>query len=182
VQNSQITGILKPDEDEPLEDFKDRCLAVLKVMPMDLVLPTCLAEEHGRITKFYRMLKSPILYGPCFDTLTLTRIAFFELLYNQVFIATRKNIRTQAGRSIGRLFSYLNELHNPSFTIVEGGSTIPGRIIIMEDITVRIKLREAPQRPPKNNYCSDLSQVQHTLKTAEQVLEKLRHTARRIED
>ncbi len=47
---------------------------------------------------------------------------------------------------------------------------------------VRVKLREAPQRRPKTNYCSDLRQVQHTLKTAEQVLEKLRYAARRVED
>jgi hypothetical protein len=65
---------------------------------------------------------------------------------------------------------------------VERERSIPGRILILDDITVRVKLREAPLRPPKTDYCSDLIQVQHTLEAAERVLEKLRYTARRIED
>ncbi len=87
----------------------------------------------------------------------------------------------QAGRSIGRLCSYLIELHNPSFSLVEREHSIPGRITILKDIMVRVKLREAPLRPPKTDYCSDLRQVQHTLEAAERVLERLRYTARRIE-
>ncbi len=59
-----------PREDEPVEDFEERCLAALKQMPVGLVLPTCLAEEHERLTKYYRMLKNPLLNGPCLDTLT----------------------------------------------------------------------------------------------------------------
>ncbi len=83
------------------------------------------------------------MYGPCLDpdTLTKKRIAFFELLFNHVFIAARKKIQKQAGRSMGRLFTYLNELHNPSFTIVERERSILGKIIILGDIMVRVKLR-----------------------------------------
>jgi hypothetical protein len=39
------------------------------------------------------MLKNPYLFGPCLDYLTESRIAFFELLYEQVFVVARKNIR-----------------------------------------------------------------------------------------
>jgi hypothetical protein len=43
-------------------------------------------------------------------------------------------------------------------------------------------LKEAPQRPPSTYYSTDLHQVQNTLNTAKQLLEKLRRTARRVEE
>ena len=52
----------------------------------------------------------------------------------------------------------------------------------MEDIVLRLRLKEAPQRPPKTYFSTDLRQVQNTLNTAKQVLEKLRRTARRVEE
>ncbi len=52
----------------------------------------------------------------------------------------------------------------------------------MEDIVLRLKLKEAPQRPPSTYYSTDLHQVQNTLNTAKQLLEKLRRTARRVEE
>ncbi len=95
------------------------------------------------------MLKNPCLFGPCLDELTEPRIAFFELLYEQVFVVARKNIRKQAGRSIGRLCSYLTELYYPSFFIAVKERVIPARITIMDDIMLRFRLGEAPQRPPR---------------------------------
>ena len=113
------------------------------------------------------MLKHPILYGPCLDNLTGLRIVFFEFLYKQVFIAARKNIRMQAERSIGRLLSYLIDLHYPNFFVAAKEPSIPARMTILGDIMLRIKLREAPQRPPKNYFSTDLGKVQETLNAAE---------------
>ena len=42
-----------PKEDEPAKDYEFRLLAALKQMPMGLLIPPCLAEEHGRLTKYY---------------------------------------------------------------------------------------------------------------------------------
>jgi|694.fasta_scaffold119129_3 hypothetical protein len=128
------------------------------------------------------MLKHPYLFGPCLEKLTKSRIAFFELLYEQVIAVARKNIRKQAGRSIGRLLSYQTEKHYPDFFIAVEERSIPARITIMEDIVLRLKLKEAPQRPPSTYYSTDLHQVQNTLNTAKQLLEKLRRTARRVEE
>ena len=128
------------------------------------------------------MLKHPYLFGPCLEKLTKSRIAFFELLYEQVIAVARKNIRKQAGRSIGRLLSYQTEKHYPDFFIAVEERSIPARVTIMEDIVLRLKLKEAPQRPPSTYYSTDLHQVQNTLNTAKQLLEKLRRTARRVEE
>jgi hypothetical protein len=53
VRTYEHDGVPRPREDEPIEDFEERCLAALKQMPMCLLLPPCLAEEHGRLTKYY---------------------------------------------------------------------------------------------------------------------------------
>jgi hypothetical protein len=99
-----------------------------------------------------------------------------------VIAVARKNIRKQAGRSIERLLSYLTEKHYPKFFIAAEERSIPARITIMEDIVLRLRLKEAPQRPPRTYFSTDLRQVQNTLNTAKQVLEKLRRTARRVEE
>jgi hypothetical protein len=99
-----------------------------------------------------------------------------------VIAVARKNIRKQAGRSIGRLLSYQTEKHYPDFFIAVEERSIPARITIMEDIVLRLQLKEAPQRPPSTYYSTDLHQVQNTLNTAKQLLEKLRRTARRVEE
>jgi hypothetical protein len=65
---------------------------------------------------------------------------------------------------------------------VEASSCVPAKICILDDITVRVQLCEAPQRTPKTWFCTDLGQVQQTLYAVEQFLEKLRSVARRVED
>ena len=63
------------------------------------------------------MLKSPLLFGPCFDNLTKPRLVLFKYLYESVFVVTQKIVRKQAGRSISRLFMYLTDLHYYNFFI-----------------------------------------------------------------
>ncbi len=86
-------GLPTPRDDERLEVYVDRCLIALKQIPIDLVMPSCLAEQYERMTRFYRRLKRHLLYGPLFVNLTGSRIVFFELLYDKVFIAARNQIR-----------------------------------------------------------------------------------------
>ncbi len=139
-------------------------------MTINLVLPACLAVQNESLTKRYKMIKHPYLYGPCFDNLSGPRIAFFKLLYDKLFTTARINVRKQAGRSIERLLSYLIELRLPRFFIATDGC-IPARVRIMDDITLRIRLRDPPQRTPKTWFCTDLRQVEQTLDTAEQYLQ-----------
>ena len=86
-------GLPTPRVDERFEVYVDRFLIALKQIPIDLVVPSCLAEQHERMTTFYRRLKHPLLYGPLFENLTRSRIVFFELLYDKAFIAARNQIR-----------------------------------------------------------------------------------------
>jgi hypothetical protein len=86
-------GLPIPREDERFEVYVDRCLIALKHIPIDLVVPSCLAEQHETMTRFYRRLKNPLLHGPLFENLTGSRIIFFELLYDKAFIAARSHIR-----------------------------------------------------------------------------------------
>jgi hypothetical protein len=86
-------GLPTPRDDERFEVYVDRCLTALKRIPIDLVVPSCLTEQHERMKTFYRRLKRPLLYGPLFENLTRSRIIFFELLYDKAFIAARNYIR-----------------------------------------------------------------------------------------
>jgi len=79
------------------------------------------------------------------------------------------------------LLAYLIDLHYQNFFLTAPLPRIPGRVVILGGITLRISLRDAPQKPPKSQYCTDLSQVEQTLDDAKQALEQLRRIARRVE-
>jgi hypothetical protein len=61
-------------------------------MPIEVVVPRCLDEEHQRLTMRYEKLKGPE-YGPGFNELTAAQAAVIGKLYKQVFGVARSMIR-----------------------------------------------------------------------------------------
>ena len=70
---SKLPELPAPGDGEPFGDFEARCLTTLQQTPLDLRLPSCLAEEHDRLVNRFEKLKS-YLNGPCLETLTQSRL------------------------------------------------------------------------------------------------------------
>jgi len=51
---------------------------------------------------------------------------------------------------------YLIDLHYHNFFIAVPSRSIPARVTIMGSIMLRVRLKDAPQKPPKSYFCTDL--------------------------
>ena len=121
------------------------------------------------------------LNGPCLTELTLQRRVIFEELYESIFKAAEVAIKRQATRAIERLLAYLTQLHYANFFAANGGRDIPAQMTILGDITLDLHIRPAPQRLPKEEFCSDLSEATRTINDTFGLLDRLRAAARNTE-
>ena len=182
--------------DENVDEYTKRLVCTLKQIPVEVVLPPCLVKEHNRLFERFEALKKSD-YAPPFEELAQSQVEFIQPLYKQIFRAAKNTIRLRASRSISRLLSIQIENHYHNFFLAVDNNeplkkssasfpsnplaSIPARLTIFGDITLRLKLKDQ-QREPRVHYSTDLRQVELTLNQVEEALWRLFKIAREVID
>ena len=78
--------------DETVQQFYERCLLELKLMPLEVVIPKHLNQEHEKLTKRYRALKKAD-FRFSFDKLTASEAALILPLFRLVVRTVQNRVR-----------------------------------------------------------------------------------------